>query len=125
MKRINIPRQSLIRILNSLCDRAIVERTEQGGFYRVGMRLLYLGARLKNKITLRTMAWPFMQELAEETHKTIELSTLDRDQFILIEQIEGTEGVRPYSRVGGAYPYFHALAAGKLYFSPYGAGKKT
>ncbi|MBE9540944.1 MAG: hypothetical protein IMF01_01380, partial [Proteobacteria bacterium] len=102
MKRINIPRQSLIRILNSLCDRAIVERTEQGGFYRVGMRLLYLGARLKNKITLRTMAWPFMQELAEETHKTIELLTLDRDQFILIEQIEGTEGVRLYSRVGGA-----------------------
>ena len=83
----------------------------------MGMRLLYLGARLKNKITLRTMAWPFMQELAEETHKTIELLTLDRDQFILIEQIEGTEGVRLYSRVGGAYPYFHALAAGKVYLA--------
>ena len=117
MKRISIPRQSLIRILNSLCDRGIVNRADQRGFYRVGMGLLYLGARLKDKIMLRTVAWPFMQELAEETHKTIELSTLDRDQFILIEQIEGTEEVRPYSRVGGAYPYFHALAAGKLYLA--------
>lgn len=56
MKRINIPRQSLIRILNSLCDRGVVERTEKRGFYRVGMRFLYLGARLKDKITLRTVA---------------------------------------------------------------------
>ena len=56
MKRINILRQSLIRILNSLCDRGVVERTEKRGFYRVGMRFLYLGARLKDKITLRTVA---------------------------------------------------------------------
>jgi DNA-binding IclR family transcriptional regulator len=81
------------------------------------MRLLYLGNRLKDKMRLRAMALPFMQEMAEETHKTIELSTLDRDQLILIEQIEGTEGVRLYSRVGGVYPYFHALAVGKIYLA--------
>ena len=124
MKRVNIPRQSLIRILNTLCDRGIVERAGQRGYYRVGMRLLYLGNRLQDKITLRSVAWLFMQELAEETHKTIELSTLDRDQLILIEQIEGTEGVRLYSRVGGVYPYFHALAAGKIYLAHMDPGKR-
>ncbi len=117
MKRVNIPRQSLIRILNTLVYRGIIERAGQRGFYRVGIRLLYLGNRLQDKITLRSVAWPFMQELAEKTHKTIELSTLDRDQLILIEQIEGTEGVRLYSRVGGVYPYFHALAVGKIYLA--------
>lgn len=117
MVRIGIPRQSLIRILNTLCDRGIVERADQRGFYRAGMRLLYLGSRIQDKITLRSVAFAFMQELAERTHKTIELSTLDRDQLILIEQIEGTEGVRLYSRVGGFYPYLHALAVGKVYLS--------
>ncbi len=117
MKRVNIPRQSLIRILNTLCARGVLDRAEQRGFYRLGMKLLYLGNRLQDKITLRSVAWPFMQELSEKTHKTIELSTLDRDQLILIEQIEGTEGVRLYSRVGGVYPYFHALAVGKIYLS--------
>ena len=58
-----------------------------------------------------------MKELAEITHKTIELSTLDRDQLILIEQIEGNEGVRLYSRVGSVYPYFHAIAVGKIYLT--------
>jgi DNA-binding IclR family transcriptional regulator len=117
MKKVSIPRQSLIRILNTLCDRGIVERADQRGFYRSGMRLLYLGSRIQDKITLRSVALFFMQELAERTHKTIELSSLDRDQLILIEQIEGTEGVRLYSRVGGFYPYLHALAVGKIYLS--------
>ena len=117
MKRVNIPRQSLVRILNTLCDRGIVERAGKRGFYRIGMGLLYLGNRLKDKITLRSVVWPFMQELAEKTRKTIELSTLERDQLILIDQIEGTEEIRLYSRVGGVSPYFHALAVGKIYLA--------
>ena len=117
MKRVNIPRQSLTRILNTLCDRGIVERAGKRGFYRIGMGLLYLGNRLKDKITLRSVVWPFMQELAEKTRKTIELSTLERDQLILIDQIEGTEEIRLYSRVGGVSHYFHALAVGKIYLA--------
>jgi len=62
------------------------------------------------------VARPF-EELAETTHKTVELSTLDRDQLILIEQIEGSEGIRLYTRIGSAYPYFHAVAVGKIYLA--------
>jgi len=58
-----------------------------------------------------------MQELAEKTRKTVELSTLDRDQLVLMEQVEGTEGIRLYSRIGSAYPYFHAVAVGKIYLA--------
>ncbi|MBW1799004.1 MAG: helix-turn-helix domain-containing protein, partial [Deltaproteobacteria bacterium] len=87
----DIPRQSLIRILNTLCDRGIVDRGEQRGFYGLGMKLLHLGNRLQNNIELRSVARPFMQELEEKTHKTVELSTLDQDQLVLIEEVEGTE----------------------------------
>ena len=118
IKRVSIPRQSLIRILNTLCYRGIVDKTDQRGFYRLGMKLLYLGHRIQDKIKLRSVALPFMHELADNTAKTIELSTLDRDQLILIEQIEeGSEEVRLYSRIGSVYPYFHALAAGKIYLA--------
>jgi len=114
---LNIPRPSLARILKILTDRGLVNKTEKRGLYRLGMKLLYLGNRLESKLKLRSVAWPFMQELALKTGKTIELSTLDRDQLILIEQIEGNEGVRLFSRIGSAYPYFHALAAGKIYLA--------
>jgi len=32
LKRVHIPRQSLIRILNTLCDRGIVNRADQEAF---------------------------------------------------------------------------------------------
>ena len=112
-----IPRQSLVRILNTLRDRGIVDRSAKRGGYRLGMRLLHLGNRLQDKIQLRSVARPCMEELARKTRKTVELSTLDRDQLILIEQVEGSEGVRLYSRVGAVYPYLHAVAVGKIYLA--------
>jgi DNA-binding IclR family transcriptional regulator len=117
LAKLSIPRQSLIRILNTLCDRGVVERTGQRGFYRLGMKLLYFGDRLQDKIKLRSIGRPLMRDLAEKTCKTVELSSLDRDQLVLIEQVEGSEGIRLYSRVGSAYPYFHAVAAGKIYLA--------
>jgi len=117
LARLTIPRQSLIRILNTLCDRGMVDRAGRRGAYRLGMKLLYLGNRLQDNIRLRTAARPFMEALAEATHKTVELSTLDRDQLILIDQVEGSEGIRLYNRIGSAYPYFHAVAVGKIYLA--------
>lgn len=124
LTRLAIPRQSLIRILNTLCDRGIVDKASKRGCYRLGMKLLYLGNRLQDNIRLRSVARPFMEELAEATHKTVELSTLDRDQLILIEQIEGSEGIRLYTRIGSAYPYFHAVAVGKVYLAHMEAEKR-
>jgi len=117
ISRLHIPRQSLIRILNSLCRRGIVEKASRRGRYRLGIRLLYLGNSIQTKINLRTIARPFMEDLAARTGKNTELATLDQDQLVLIEQVEGTEEVRLYARVGSAYPYFHAVAAGKIYLA--------
>jgi DNA-binding IclR family transcriptional regulator len=114
---LKIPRASLVRLLNTLRERGIIDKVDDSGYYRLGMKLLYLGHRLKEKIQLRSVAWPFMQRLSEIIQETVELSTLDKDQLILIEQIEGSNGIRLYSRVGGAYPYFHAVAPGKIYLA--------
>ena len=114
---LDIPKASLVRILNTLCKRGIIDKTEEKGRYRLGMKLLYLGNRLQAKLRLRSVAWPFMQNLAEKVQETVEISILDRDQLVLIEQIEGAGDVRVYSRVGGAYPYFHAVSVGKVYLA--------
>ena len=100
-----------------MCDKGVVDRKGQRGFSRLGMKLRYFGDRLQGKIKLRSIGRPLMQKLAEKTRKTIELSTLDRNQLVLIEQVEGTEGIRLYNRIGSAYPYFHAVAVGKIYLA--------
>jgi len=117
MNALNIPKPSLARILGVLVERGLVTKRDERGLYRLGMQLLYLGGRLESKLRLRYVARPHMEALALETGKTIELSTLDRDQLILIDQIEGDEGVRLFTRIGSAYPYFHAIGAGKIYLA--------
>lgn len=113
----HIPRASLVRILNTLVNRGFIDKLQENGRYRLGMKLLYLGHRLQDKIRLRTLAVPFMQQLSQLTRETVELSTLDQDQLVLLDQIEGQGDVRLYSRVGAAYPYFHVVAVGKLYLA--------
>lgn len=117
IENVDIPRQSLIRILNTLCGRGFLDKSGKRGLYRMGLRFLYLGHRLHDKFELRRFAWPHMKTLSEKTRKTIELSTLDHDQLILLEQIPGSEGMSLYSRVGSVYPYFHAVSVGKVYLS--------
>ena len=124
IERTNIPRQSLIRILKALCERGFIDKGSKRGSYRLGKMMLYLGTRMQEKINLRSVALPFMQELAYQTRKAVELATVDGDQLFLIERIEGTEGVRFYSRVGSVYPYFHAICAGKLYLAHMGTEKR-
>jgi len=79
LKGVNIPRQSLIRILNTLCEREIVNKTEQRGFYRLGTRLLYLGDCLRKKVRSRFSAWPIVWNFAEGSSKTVDFSTSEGD----------------------------------------------
>lgn len=124
MESVDIPRQSLIRILNTLCQRGFLNKSGKRGLYRMGLKLLYLGHMLQDKFDLRTAAWKYMKELSQLTRKTIELSTLDRDQLILLEQIRGSEDMSLYSRVGSVIPYMHAVSVGKVYLSLMGKDKR-
>lgn len=117
MARSDIPRQSLIRILNTLCERGFLNKSGKRGLYRLGLKFLYLGHRLQDKFDLRTAAWSHMKALSQQTRKTIELSTLDHDQLILLEQIPGSEAMSIYSRVGSVTPYLHCVSVGKVYLS--------
>jgi len=124
MDNVDIPRQSLIRILNTLCSRGFLDKSSQRGLYRMGLKFLYLGHGLPDQFELRTAAWKSMKDLSQKTRKTIELSSLDRDQLILLEQIPGREEMSLYSRVGSVIPYLHAVSVGKVYLSLMPADKR-
>ncbi len=62
-----IPRASLVRILNILNNRGLIDKMHENGHYRLGMKLLYLGNSIQDKISLRSVAFPYMQRLAQLT----------------------------------------------------------
>lgn len=116
-QRLDIPVPSLWRIMGVLKESGYVLFDHQNKTYRLGFKFLYIGNILMNRIGFRSQAREYLNQLVERTGETAELSARVKDQLILIEQVEGPDAVRLFSRVGSAYPYFHATAPGKVYLA--------
>ncbi|MBW1783945.1 MAG: IclR family transcriptional regulator [Deltaproteobacteria bacterium] len=124
-QKLNIPVPSLWRILGVLRENGYVLFDPDKKTYRLGFKFLYLGNVVLNRIGFRSQARGYLKRLVELTGETAELSARIKDQLILIEQVEGPEAVRLFSRVGSAYPYFHATAPGKVYLAHIDRDKLT
>jgi DNA-binding IclR family transcriptional regulator len=114
---LDIPVPSLWRILGVLRENGYVLFDPDRKTYRLGFKFLYLGNIVLNRMGFRSQARGYLKQLVELTGETAELSARVKDQLILVDQVEGPDAVRLFSRVGSAYPYFHATAPGKVYLA--------
>jgi IclR family acetate operon transcriptional repressor len=114
---LDIPVPSLWRILGVLRENGYILFDPNKKTYRLGFKFLYLGNIVLNRMGFRSQARGYLKQLVDLTGETAELSARIKDQLILVEQVEGPDAVRLFSRVGSAYPYFHATAPGKVYLA--------
>ena len=124
-RMLDIPVPSLWRILGVLRENGYILFDRDKKTYRLGFKFLYLGNIVLNRMGFRSQARGYLKQLVEQTGETAELSARVKDQLLLIEQVEGPDAVRLFSRVGSAYPYFHATAPGKVYLAHISGNKLT
>ena len=104
------------RILNAVASSGFVERSGNGN-YRLGIRLLELGALVKSRISLRESALNAMLELHQQTGESVNLGIRDNDQIVYIERTSsGRSSVRVVHIVGARAP-LHTTATGKLFLA--------
>ena len=116
-ERLDVPTPSLWRILGVLRENGYLLFDQDKKTYRLGFKFLYLGNVFMSRMGFRSQARGYLKKMMELTGETAELSARVKDQLILIEQVECPEAVRLFSRIGSAYPYFHATAPGKVYLA--------
>ena len=114
---LEIPVPSLWRLLGVLTENGYLLFDRDKKTYRLGFKFFYLGNMAMNRMGFRSEAEAYLKQLVETTGETAELSARVKDQLILMEQLESPDAVRLFSRVGSAYPYFHATAPGKIYLA--------
>lgn len=108
------------RILASMSHARFVER-QDGGTYRLGIRLLELGHLVKTRINLREVALPHMQKLHEEIGEAINLAVRRDDDIVYIDRTSsGRSLVRVVYLVGDRAP-LHLTSVGKLFLAEDGA----
>jgi DNA-binding IclR family transcriptional regulator len=96
------------RLLQSLVSTGWLVRSSSGG-YRLGVKLLLLGAIAREDLDLRNEALPFMQKLVDEFGDTAFLMVPGPQGAVTIETIIGRNPVRVHGvTVGSVLPYYAA-----------------
>jgi DNA-binding IclR family transcriptional regulator len=104
------------RILGVMVESRIVDRIEPG-LYRLGIRLLELGNLVKSRINIRQVALPFMQQLHQELHETVNLSVRQGDEVVYVERTASNRSMMRVVQLIGARAPLHITAVGKLFLS--------
>jgi DNA-binding IclR family transcriptional regulator len=108
-KRTHLPKSTLHRLIDQLCQVGWLER-DRGG-YRVGVRMFELGTLAVNGGRLHEAAFPHLQTLAARTGLAAQLAVLDQAEVVYLERIV-VGPVRLPTRRGGRKPAY-CTALGK------------
>ncbi len=107
------------RILTSLCEHGLIERTLTGQ-YQLGVKLLQLGSRVQGRLDLRREAHPILEWLRDEINETVNLIVRESDEVVYLERYTPSRMMRVEQTLGGHMP-LHVTAVGKLFLAEMGA----
>ena len=109
---LDIPLNSVFRILKRLTEREYVVQDTQSGGYQLSTRFFTLGMRLYTRFELNQRARPHMEWLCRETEETCQIQIPHGDRMLVLDTV--SPEVDFYLRVvPGSLVYFHPNAYGK------------
>jgi len=110
-------KSTIHRLLGTLMRRGYVEKDMETDNYKLGIRLLLLGSSILDRMDLRNIARPYIQELSNKTKEVVHIAILDGDEAVYIDKVESLDhSIRMFSQVGKRAP-LHCTAVGKVLLS--------
>jgi IclR family transcriptional regulator, acetate operon repressor len=125
-RRLGLHKSTVSRLLATLEQGDLVERNSDSGKYRLGVGLIALAGRVVRHADLRTVARPYLEDLAERCRETANLVVLHQDMCMNVEQfVPADRRVKDIGWIGRRTP-LHATSTGKvlLAFAPAGEGEQ-
>ncbi|GAB3805523.1 IclR family transcriptional regulator [Virgibacillus kimchii] len=107
--RSNLPKPTAYRLLSSLEEAGFLNKTkesEHDSRYRLGLKLLDLGQLVADKLEVRKIALPYMQQLGREINEVVHLVVINHGEATYIEKVDSTRALRLYTRVGKSAPLY-------------------
>jgi len=112
-RRADLSKSTTFRLLGMLERNGVVERA--GTAYRLGRVIQELGAQTSTpgQERIRDLATPFIADLYEATHHTVQLAVLSGSHVVYLNKLEGHQRLRSPSKIGGRMPAY-CTAVGKM-----------
>lgn len=112
-RRLGIAKSTAHRLLTTLSSRGLVEKNAATGLYRLGLHLFELGQLAQQRLRLREVALPTLEELRRVTGHTVHLGVLDGTDVVYAERLESADCRRLMEAVPRRFPS-HATSSGKV-----------
>ncbi|WP_135549962.1 IclR family transcriptional regulator [Paenibacillus cymbidii] len=103
-KRLEMPVQSVHRILSSLREHGFVARNSQTRKYKLGLSLMKYGSLMRDSLLFRSVAQPYMQELSRATKETVYLASRENDEGVYVDAIDSPQFLKISEPIGLRLP---------------------
>ncbi|NLC63804.1 MAG: IclR family transcriptional regulator [Thermoanaerobacterales bacterium] len=111
-RRLDLHKSTVYRLLSTLVTVGYAEQNPETEKYRLGVKLLYLGGVILERMDLRNEAHDLLKQLSQDVNETVHLVVPDGDQVLYIDKIDTMKTIRMYSQIGRRATYY-ASAVGK------------
>jgi IclR family acetate operon transcriptional repressor len=112
-RRTGINASTVSRLLATLVEGGVVERLGETGRYRLGPRLLSLGAIVLDRLDVRRVAAPHLEALVAATGETATLSLPGERDAVTVDFVRSPSSVQGVAQIGRP-SIAHATATGKV-----------
>ncbi len=111
-RRTGINVSTISRLLATLVSGGLVEHVTATGRYRLGVGLVRLANAVPERLDVRSLARPHLEELARQVQETVTLSVPGGHEAITLDYVQSPLSVRSVAELGRASAA-HATAVGK------------
>ncbi|MBP2366574.1 IclR family transcriptional regulator [Pseudonocardia parietis] len=98
-----VPLSTAHRLVADLTRWGALEREDDTGRYRIGLRMWELGALAPRGQALREIALPFLEDLSQVTRENVQLAVREGAEVVFVERLAGSRAVPVLTRVGGRF----------------------
>ncbi|OIQ78151.1 transcriptional regulator KdgR [mine drainage metagenome] len=113
---LELPKQTVHRILQTLCAADLVIRNIDGQGYECGGRVRNMSVALLMHSGPATARHAVLRKLGERIGETVNLTVLDGDEVIYLDRVETASPLRMHLQPGSHVP-LHCTSSGKLLLS--------
>ncbi|MEW9671873.1 IclR family transcriptional regulator [Ammoniphilus sp. 3BR4] len=100
-----VPKTSVYRMIGSLEDMGFLTKDEEGK-YSLGLLFLQFGQLVAERLDIRQIALPIMQNLRDDVGEAVNLIVKDGKESIYIEKLDTNHPVRLYTKIGRRAPLY-------------------
>jgi DNA-binding IclR family transcriptional regulator len=115
-RRTGINVSTISRILATLASGGLVEHVAATGRYRLGLGVVRLANAVHERLDIRSLARPHLEDLASQIKETATLSVPGEHEAITLDFVQSPLSVRSVAVVGRTSAA-HATAVGKVFLA--------